>query len=79
MKEISIRIDDELYQRASQKISNIEADVNRHVTQYLESVNGEDDIVAARTRMAYLFAATKNFTVGIRPSREEMHDRSKAP
>ena len=75
MKEISIKIDDELYRRASQRVSNLEGEVNQRVNEYLESVNGDDDIVAARTRMADLFAATKNFTVGIRPSREEMHDR----
>ena len=75
MKEISIRIDDDLYRRASQKVSNLEREVNQRVNEYLESVNGEDDIVAARSRMADLFAATKNFSVGIRPSREEMHDR----
>ena len=75
MKEISIKIDDDLYRRASQKVSNLESEVNQRVNEYLESVNGEDDIVAARTRMADLFAATKNFSVGIRPSREEMHDR----
>ena len=79
MKEISIKIDDELYRRASQKIANLEGEVNQRVAEYLESVNGEDDIVAARTRTADLFAATKNFAVGIRPSREEMHERSKAP
>jgi hypothetical protein len=75
MKEISIRIDDDLYRRASQKVSNLEGEVNQRVNEYLESVNGDDDIVAARSRMADLFAATKNFSVGIRPSREEMHDR----
>jgi hypothetical protein len=75
MKEISIKIDDELYRRASQKVLNLESEVNQRVNEYLESVNGDDDIVAARIRMAELFAATKNFSVGIRPSREEMHDR----
>ena len=75
MKEISIKIDDKLYHRASRRVSNLESEVNQRVNEYLESVNGDDDIVAARTRMADLFAATKNFTVGIRPSREEMHDR----
>jgi hypothetical protein len=76
MKEISIKIDDDLYRRASKKVSNLEGEVNQRVTRYLESVHGDNhDIVAARTRMADLFAATKNFSVGIRPSREEMHDR----
>ena len=76
MKEISIKIDDELYRRASQKISDIDAQVNSRVTEYLESINGDDEaIVAARAGMAELFAQTKNFTVGVRPTREEMHDR----
>ena len=50
------------------------------MAEYLESVNGDDhDIVAARARMADLFATTKDFAVGIRPSREEIPGRSKAP
>jgi len=77
MKEISIKIDDDLYRRASRKIDDLEAEVNQRVTEYLKLVNGDDDIVAARGRMAQLFAATKNFGVGIRPSREEMHERKK--
>lgn len=75
MKEISIKIDDDLYRRASRKVENIDAEVNQRVTEYLESVNGDDDVLAARARMAELFAATKNFGVGLRPSREEMHER----
>lgn len=77
MKEIFIKIDDELYRRASQKVSNLESEVNQRVTEFLESVNGGDDedLLAARTHMADLFQATKNFGVGVRPSREEMHER----
>ncbi|HXT61758.1 MAG TPA: hypothetical protein VN696_01860 [Pyrinomonadaceae bacterium] len=75
MKELSIKIEDDLYRRASQKVSNLEGEVNQRVNEYLESINGEDDIVAARTRMVELFATTKNFSVGVRPSREEMHER----
>jgi DNA replication initiation complex subunit (GINS family) len=75
MKEISIKIDDELYRRASQRISELEADVSNRVTEYLKSVNGDEEtIVAARSRMSDLFAQTKNFTVGVRPTREEMHE-----
>jgi hypothetical protein len=76
MKEISIKIDDELYRRASGKVDDLEAEVNQHVTEYLESINGDDDgIHAARAQMADLFEATRNFGVGVRPSREEMHER----
>jgi hypothetical protein len=75
VKEISIKINDDLYHRASRKLENLEAKVNQRVTEYLESVNGDEDIVAARTRMANLFATTKAFDVGVRPSREEMHER----
>ena len=77
MKEISIKIDDELYRPASQRVSNLEGEVNQRVNEYLESIYGDNDgIPAARTRMADLFAATKNFTVGIRPARKEMYERS---
>jgi hypothetical protein len=97
MKEISIKIDDDLYRRASRKVENFDAELKQLVAEYLmnraapnveelkqdvivrmlnlESVNGDDEIVAARTRMAELFEATKNFGVGVRPSREEMHGR----
>jgi hypothetical protein len=76
MKEISIKIDDELYRRASQKVRDLEAEVNHHVTEYLEALNGKDEaIVSARTQMARLFSVTKDFGVGVRPTREEMHER----
>ena len=76
MKEISIKIDDDLYRRASRAVEDLEAEVNQHVTQYLESINGDDDgIRAARAHMAELFRGTKNFGVGVRPTREEMHER----
>jgi hypothetical protein len=75
MKEISIKIDDDLYLRASRKVEDLEAEVNQHVTEYLQALNGDDDaILNARVRMADLFKATRNFGVGARPSREEMHE-----
>ncbi len=76
MKEISIKVDDELYRRASRRVRDLEAEVNQHVTEYLEFLNGDDDaIFAARTHMAELFNATRNFGVGVKPTREEMHER----
>lgn len=77
MKEISIKIDDELYRRASRRVEDLEAEVNQYVTECLEAINGDDDaIFNARTHLAELFGASSNFGVGIRPSREEMHERS---
>jgi DNA replication initiation complex subunit (GINS family) len=74
MKEISIKIDDDLYRRASRKVADLEAEVNQYATDYLEGINGgEDAVSAARTHMEDLFNATRNFGVGVRPSREEMH------
>jgi branched-subunit amino acid aminotransferase/4-amino-4-deoxychorismate lyase len=76
MKEISIKIDDELYRRASRNVADLETEVNQHVTEYLEALNGDDGAVFdARTHMAKLFDATRNFGVGVRPSRDEMHER----
>lgn len=76
MKEISIKIDDEIYRRASRKVRDLEAEVTQHVNEYLEAINGDDDgILAARSHMADLFQATSNFGVGVRPTRGEMHER----
>ncbi len=76
MKEISIKIDDDVYRRASREIGDLEREVNQRVTEYLESVNGDDDnTIAARARMAELFNQTTNFSVGVRPTRGEMHER----
>ena len=76
MKEISIKIDDDLYRRASRKVDDLEAEVNQYVTEYLESINGDDDgILAARAHMADLFRTTSNFGAGVRSSRAEMHER----
>lgn len=78
MKEISIKIDDDLYRRASGKVTNLEAEVNQRVADYLEAINGDDErILAARVRMADLFKRTSSFGVGVRPSREEMHERGR--
>jgi hypothetical protein len=76
MKEIYIKIDDELYHRAEGKVKDLEAEVNQRVTEYLEALNGDDTAISsARRRMAELFQASRNFGVGVRPSREEMHER----
>lgn len=53
MKEISIKIDDDLYRRASRKVYGLEAEVNQRVTEYLESMSGDDEnIIAAKARMS---------------------------
>jgi hypothetical protein len=76
MKEISIKIDDDLYRRASRKVEDLEAEVNQHVTKYLESIDGDDvGVLEARSHMADLFGTTRDFGVGLRPTREEMHER----
>lgn len=76
MKEISIKIDDELYRRASHKVEDLDEDVRQHVIDYLASINGDDDtILAARSHMAKLFRTTSDFGVGLKPTREEMHER----
>lgn len=76
MKEISIKIDDELYRRASRTVEDLDAEVSQHVTEYLEALDSDDAAVFdARTRMVELFNATRNFGVGVRPSHDEMHER----
>ena len=75
MKELFIQIDDELYHRASRRVADLENDLNHRVTEYLKSIDGDEDIKAARSRMAELFSQTTNFTVGVKPTREQMHER----
>jgi DNA replication initiation complex subunit (GINS family) len=76
VKEISIKIDDELYRRASRKVEDLETEVSQYVTKCLEAINGDDAaILDARARMAELFGTIRRFGVGVRPSREEMHER----
>lgn len=57
------------------KVEDLEAEVSQHVTEYIKGINGDDDgILTARAHMADLFGATRNFGVGVTPSREEMHE-----
>src|SRR6266542_6968130 len=74
MKEIIIKVDDELYDRAKQSVADLESSVNEQVTSYLKALNGDDArIAAARSRMKELFDKSRGFGVGEKLSREEMH------
>jgi hypothetical protein len=76
MKEISIKIDDELFRRASKMVEDLETKVNQYVTECLEAIDSDNNAATeARAHMAKLFGATRDFGVGIRPTREEMHER----
>ena len=76
MKEIVIRVDDNLYDRAKETLADLESSVEAHVTSYLEELNGDEArINAARSRMKELFETTKGFGVGQKSSREQMHER----
>ena len=76
MKEIIIKIDDQLYDRAKERVSDLESSVNEQVTSYLKALNGDDiRLVSARSRMKELFNTTRGFGVGQKLSREEMHER----
>jgi hypothetical protein len=76
MKEIIIKIDDDLYDRAKKAVGDVELSIEQHVTTYLKDLNGEEArIDAARLEMKELFNTTKGFGVGQKPSREELHER----
>ncbi len=78
MKEIIIKVDDELYDRAKKALGDVELSIEEQVTSYLKDLNGEDSrIMAARSRMKELFNTTKGFGVGQKPSREELHERGR--
>ena len=76
MKEIIIKIDDQLYDRAKERVSDLESSINEQVTSYLKALNGDDiHIASARSRMKELFNTTRGFGVGQKLSREEMPER----
>jgi hypothetical protein len=78
MKEIIIKVDDELYDRAKKAVGDVELSIEEQVTSYLKDLNGEySRIMAARSRMKELFNTTKGFGVGQKPSREELHERGR--
>ena len=78
VKEITIKVDDELYNRAKEVLDNLESSVEEHVTTYLKELNDEDEqIIKARSRMEELFSTTTGFRVGEKTSREEMHERGR--
>jgi hypothetical protein len=76
MKEIIIKVDDDLYDQAKNSVADLETSVNEQVISYLKTLNGEEEEVAsARARMKELFNSPSGFAVGQKPSREEMHER----
>ena len=76
MKEIIIKSDDQLYDRAKERVPDLESSVNEQVTSYLKALNGDDiRLASARSRMKELFNTTRGFGVGQKLSREEMHER----
>ena len=76
MKEIIIKVDDELYDRAKESVADLESSINEQVTSYLKALNGDDArLAAARSRMKELFNTTTGFGLGQKLSREEMHER----
>ena len=78
MKEIIIRVDDELYESARKARGDVDLSIEERVTSYLEDLSDEDtQISAARVRMKELFNTTKGFGVGQKPSREELHERGR--
>ena len=78
MKEIIIKIDDELYDQAKKALGNVELSIEEQVTSYLKALNGADSRIAeSRLHMKELFNTTKGFGVGQKPSREELHERER--
>jgi post-segregation antitoxin (ccd killing protein) len=78
MKEIIIKVDDELYDRAKEALLDVESSIEAHVQSYLKQLNGDNaSIETAKSRMKDLFSTTKGFGVGQKPSREEMHERGR--
>jgi hypothetical protein len=43
VKELKISIDDEVYHRAKRAVTDLESALSQHVTEYLNSLNGDDE------------------------------------
>ncbi len=76
MKEISIKIEDELYRQASSKIADLEAEISQYVAEYLETINRDDDaLLSARTHMRELFAGVREQVRAKRVADEDLDIR----
>ena len=79
MKNITLSVDDETYRLARIKAAEREQSVSAMVRDLIRGLAAKpaDDLAAKNARLLAAFAASKNFSVSDRLTREEIYDRSR--
>ena len=79
MKNITLSIDDDTYRLARIKAAEREQSVSAMVRDLIRGLAAKpaDDLAAKNARLFAAFAASKNFSVSDRLTREEIYDRSR--
>lgn len=77
MKNITVTVDDEIYQRARIKAAEQQTSVSALVKAFLVKLTEEESDLERRKRLQQeTLAAIHTFSAGDRLSREEMHERN---
>ena len=80
MKNITVTVDDEIYQRARIKAAEQNTSVSALVKAYLAKLTEEESDLERRKRLQReTLAAIHTFSAGDRLSRDEVHDRHALP
>lgn len=79
MKNITLSVDDETYRLARIKAAEREQSVSAMVRDLIRGLAARpvDDLAEKNARLLAAFAASKNFSVSDRLTREEIYDRSR--
>ena len=79
MKNITLSVDDETYRLARIKAAEREQSVSAMVRDLIRALAARpvDDLAEKNARLLAAFAASKNFSVSDRLTREEIYDRSR--
>ena len=79
MKNITLSVDDETYRLARIKAAEREQSVSAMVRDLIRGLAAKpvDDLAEKNARLLAAFAASKNFSVSDRLTREEIYDRSR--
>ena len=79
MKNITLSVDDDTYRLARIKAAEREQSVSAMVRDLIRGLAAKpaDDLAAKNARLLAAFAASKNFSVSDRLTREEIYDRSR--
>ena len=80
MKNITVSVEDEVYQRARIKAAELDTSVSALVKAFLNKLTEEESDMERRKRLQReTLASIHSFSAGDRLSREEVHERRALP